>query len=75
MVAAALDAGVPCAWVLGDAVYGSDKTLRVSLEERDKPYVLAVRANEQTDVLRCRGRACRINAVEKNTGSARSPEQ
>src|SRR6516165_9602033 len=33
MVAAALDAGVPCAWVLGDAVYGSDKTLRVSLEE------------------------------------------
>src|SRR5499427_8418882 len=41
MVAAALDAGVPCAWVLGDAVYGSDKTLRVSLEERDKPYVLA----------------------------------
>src|SRR6516162_2315082 len=26
MVAAALDAGVPCAWVLGDAVYGSDKT-------------------------------------------------
>ena len=47
MVAAALDAGVPCAWVLGDAVYGSDKTLRVSLEERDKPYVLAVRGNEK----------------------------
>ena len=47
MVAAALDAGVPCAWVLGDAVYGSDKTLRVSLEERDKPYVLAIRGNEK----------------------------
>ena len=26
IVAAALDAGVPCAWVLGDSVYGSDKS-------------------------------------------------
>ena len=47
MVAAALDAGVPCAWVLGDSVYGSDKSLRVMLESREKPYVLSVRANER----------------------------
>jgi len=47
MIAAALDAGVPCAWVLGDSVYGSDKTLRVMLESRDKPYVLSVRGNER----------------------------
>lgn len=47
MVAAAIEAGVPCAWVLGDAVYGSDKTLRVMLESRDKPYVLSVRGNER----------------------------
>jgi SRSO17 transposase len=47
MLAVALDAGVPCAWVLGDAVYGSDKTLRVMLEERDKSYVPAVRGNEK----------------------------
>ena len=47
MVAAALDAGVPCAWVLGDAVYGSDKTLRVMLERHDKPYVLSIRGNER----------------------------
>ena len=47
MVAAALDAGVPCAWVLGDAVYGSDKTLRVMLERRDTPYILSVRGNER----------------------------
>ena len=47
MVAAALDAGVPCAWVLGDAVYGSDKSLRVMLESRDTPYVLAIRGNER----------------------------
>jgi hypothetical protein len=32
MVAAALDAGIPCAWVLGDSVYGSDNSLRVMLD-------------------------------------------
>jgi SRSO17 transposase len=47
MVEAALDAGVPCAWVLGDSVYGSDKSLRVMLERRDKPYVLSIRGNER----------------------------
>ena len=47
MVEAALDAGVPCAWVLGDTVYGSDKTLRVMLERHDKPYVLSIRGNER----------------------------
>lgn len=47
MVAAALEAGVPCSWVLGDALYGSDKTLRVMLEQREMPYVLAVRGNER----------------------------
>lgn len=47
MIADALDAGVPCSWVLGDAVYGADKRLRVMLEEREQPYVLAVRSNEK----------------------------
>jgi len=47
LIARALDAGVPCAFVLGDAVYGSDKSLRVMLEEREKPYILAVRGNEK----------------------------
>jgi SRSO17 transposase len=47
MVEAALDAGVPCSWVLGDSVYGSDKSLRVMLEGREKPYVLAVRSDEK----------------------------
>jgi len=32
LVAAALDAGLPCAYVLADALYGSDKSLRVMLE-------------------------------------------
>src|SRR3984885_8429759 len=45
MIAAALDAGVPCAWVLADALYGSDSRLRRMLEARRQPYVLAVRSN------------------------------
>jgi len=49
MVARALDAGVPCDWVLGDEVYGADRRLRTMLEERGKPYVLAIRGNDQLD--------------------------
>lgn len=45
MIAAALDAGAPCRWVLADALYGSDYRLRRMLEERRQPYVLAVRSN------------------------------
>jgi SRSO17 transposase len=45
LIAAALDAGVPCAWVLADALYGSDSRLRRMLEKREQPYVLAVRSN------------------------------
>jgi SRSO17 transposase len=47
MAALAIEAGVPCAWVLGDSVYGSDKGLRIMLESHDTPYVLAVRGNER----------------------------
>lgn len=39
-------AGIPSAWVTGDENYGSDGALRGWLEERHRPYVLAVRANE-----------------------------
>ena len=45
LIASALDAGVPCAWVLADAVYGSDSKLRRMLEQRQQAYVLAVRSN------------------------------
>jgi SRSO17 transposase len=47
MVKAALAAGVPCSWVLGDCVYGCDKRLRMMLEQHDKPYVLCVRSDEK----------------------------
>jgi SRSO17 transposase len=43
MIAATLDAGLPCAYVLGDSVYGADSGLRRMLESRRQPYVLAVR--------------------------------
>jgi SRSO17 transposase len=46
MIAAALDTGAPCAWVLADALYGSDYKLRRMLEDRNQPYVLAVRSNQ-----------------------------
>jgi SRSO17 transposase len=46
MIARTLDAGLPCAWVLADALYGSDYQLRRMLEKRGQPYVLAVRSNQ-----------------------------
>jgi SRSO17 transposase len=45
LIGRALDAGTPCAWVLADALYGSDSGLRRMLEQRRQPYVLAVRSN------------------------------
>ncbi len=37
---------MPAAWVTGDEVYGSDGGLWRWLESRQRPYVLAVRANQ-----------------------------
>jgi SRSO17 transposase len=42
MLARALDAKVPAAWVAGDEVYGADPGLRSDLEKRGTGYVLAV---------------------------------
>jgi SRSO17 transposase len=46
MISRALDAGPSCAWVLGDEIYGSDRRLRMDLEQRKQPFVLAIRSNE-----------------------------
>ena len=46
MIARVLDAGLPCAWVLADSLYGSDFGLRRMLEDRGQPYVLAVRVSQ-----------------------------
>lgn len=49
MIVAALDAGikagVSCRFVLADALYGSDSSLRRMLEDRSQAYVLATRSN------------------------------
>jgi SRSO17 transposase len=55
LIATALDAGVPCAWVLADALYGSDSRLRRMLEARGQPYVLAVRSNQTLHMLTADG--------------------
>lgn len=47
LLAAALDAGVPCAWVAADSVYGADSALRRWLEARPLGYVLAVTSGQQ----------------------------
>jgi SRSO17 transposase len=46
MITRAIAAGVPFAWVLGDEVYGSDRRLRLDLEQQERPFVLAIRSNE-----------------------------
>lgn len=45
MIARTLDAGLPCAWVLADALYGADSKIRRMLENRRQAYVLATRSN------------------------------
>lgn len=55
LIADALDAGVACAWVLADALYGSDSRLRRMLEARGQPYVLAVRSNQTLRMLTADG--------------------
>lgn len=50
MLARTLDAGLPVAWVVGDTVYGSARSLRMALEERRQAYALAVTCKEQVEV-------------------------
>jgi SRSO17 transposase len=46
MLERAFEAEVPCAWGVGDAIYGGDRRLRRFLEEAEQPFVLAVPSNE-----------------------------
>ncbi len=47
MIARLMDADVPAGWVTGDEVYGQHSKLRMMLEERQMPYVLAVPVNQR----------------------------
>jgi SRSO17 transposase len=42
----AFAAGVPCAWVASDSVYGADSALRRGIEEHERGYVLAVTSTQ-----------------------------
>lgn len=46
MLDRAFEAGMPARWVTGDTVYGDDRRLRLWLEERFQPFVLAVSCNQ-----------------------------
>lgn len=46
MLARALDAGVPAAWVTADEAYGKDHKFRTWLEQRRIGYVVAVACNQ-----------------------------
>lgn len=46
MLERALEAGGRAAWVTGDAIYGSDRKLRLWLEAQCQPFVLAVTTQE-----------------------------
>jgi SRSO17 transposase len=60
MLARALDAGVPAAWVTGDEVYGANPTLRAELEARGVGYVLAVACDHPVGF---GGATCRADAL------------
>ena len=60
MLARALDAGVPAAWVTGDEVYGANPRLRAQLEARQIGYVLAVACDHR---VRFGGTTHRVDAL------------
>jgi SRSO17 transposase len=60
MLARALDAGTPAAWVTGDEVYGADPGLRADLERRRIGYVLAVAASHQVTTA---AGPCQVRAI------------
>jgi SRSO17 transposase len=46
MLERAFEARVPARWVVADALYGSNRSLRMFLERREQPFVLAVKSDE-----------------------------
>ena len=55
MLERALASGVPFAWVAGDEIYGSDRNLRLWLERKGIPHMLAVKTNEKLWALTDKG--------------------
>ena len=55
MLERAVESGVPFGWVAGDEVYGNDRNLRLWLERRCVPHVLAVKRSAKLWALTARG--------------------
>ncbi len=77
MIARALDAGTPAAWVTGDEVYGADPGLRAGLERRAVGYVLAVAVSHPVTTaattLQARTLAARPQMIRSRSPATRSP--
>lgn len=69
MLERAFDTGVPASWVTADAVYGGARRLRMFLEERGQPFVLAVKKDEPLWALDGLGPA-QVSAREIAEGAA-----
>ena len=55
MLQRAVDSDIPFGWFTGDEVYGSDRKLRLWLEQEGVPHVMAVKRNERLWALTERG--------------------
>ena len=69
MLERAFDTGVPASWVTADAVYGGARRLRMFLEDRGQPFVLAVKKDEPLWALDSLGPA-QVSAREIAEGAA-----
>jgi SRSO17 transposase len=70
LIGRVLEAGLPCAWVVADSVYGTDSRLRSWLETRHQPYVLAVSSQYRIfDGRQIRGAADLVEALPARTWS------
>jgi hypothetical protein len=79
MLARALDAGVPAAWVTADEFYGADRQLRRDLQTRGVGYVLAVAKSHRVTARAVDGPAAATDSPppcppRRGTGSPRAPQ-
>ena len=70
LIARAVDAQVPAAWVAGDEVYGADPRLRAAVRGHGLGYVLAVSANRRVPTAAGPIRVDRLPAQLPRTGLA-----
>lgn len=67
MLERAFESGFAPAWVTGDSVYGSDRHLRIFLEEAQQPFVLGVKSNESLWVIHPGGKGPKQVRADKIT--------